>query len=222
MSYLINKIIKEEVESFLEEDYPQSFDMETFKSLTSFQQRIKYCEQHLQRMASGSARTVFNIDNEKVLKLAKNRKGIAQNEVEINSSDDYLIDDILADVFDYDEENYLWLEMEYCKKLSKGRFKQITGLDFGIYTQILDYVFYFEVNPQLGMMYYNNVKDPGVEHYVETNEYAATMVDYLRNYKPPHGDLKRISSYGENKDGNVVLIDYGLNDYVAKTHYGKK
>ena len=218
MSYLINKIIKEEIEGFLEEDYPQSFDMETFKSLTSFQQRIKYCEEHLQRMASGSARIVFNIDNEKVLKLAKNKKGIAQNEVEINSSDDYLIDDILADVFDYDEENYLWLEMEYCKKLSKGRFKQITGLDFKIYTQILDYIFYVEVNPQLGMKHYIT-NDPGVEHYVENNEFAEKMVDYLRNYQPPHGDLKRISSYGENKDGDVVIIDYGLNDHVAKTYY---
>lgn len=215
MSYLINKIIKEEVDRFLEEDYPQSFDMETFKSLNSFQQRIKYCEQHLQRMASGSARIVFKIDEDKVLKLAKNRKGIAQNEVKINMSNDYYIADILADVYDSDEDNYFWLEMEFCKKLSKGKFKQITGLDFEIYKQILDYVFYNEINPRLGI----EIKDPGVQHYVDTNEFAETMVDYLRNYNPPHGDLKRISSYGENKDGDVVIIDYGLNDHVSKTYY---
>lgn len=35
MSYLINKIIKEEIEGFLEEDYPQLFDMETIKSFHS-------------------------------------------------------------------------------------------------------------------------------------------------------------------------------------------
>lgn len=194
--------------------------MEHFKNLTSFNKRIKYCEEHLQRIASGSARIVYKIDDEKVLKLAKNQKGKAQNEVEINLSGDYLIDNILAEVFDADEDDYLWLEMEYCKKISKGRFQQITGVDFKIYQQILDYIFYFEVNPQLGNIFYN-IEDPGIEEYEENNEFVANMIDYLRNFNPPHGDLKRISSYGENKDGDVVLVDYGLDDNVSAAHYSK-
>ena len=60
--------------------YPVSFNMAEFKTLTTFSERIRYCQTRLQRISSGSARIVYKIDNEKVLKLAKNRKGIAQNE----------------------------------------------------------------------------------------------------------------------------------------------
>ena len=84
----IRKVLKE---SFIEEDYPSSFDMERFKSLTSFNARIKYCEEHLQRLGSGSSRIVYKIDDKKVLKLAKNKKGISQNGTEIGlGNDSYL------------------------------------------------------------------------------------------------------------------------------------
>ena len=62
--------------------YPVSFNMAEFKTLKTFTARIKYCQARLQRISSGSARIVYKIDNEKVLKLAKSRKGIAQNEAE--------------------------------------------------------------------------------------------------------------------------------------------
>lgn len=61
-------------ESLLDEDYPTSFDMGHFKTLTKFAERVRYCEENLQRISSGSARIVYKIDNEKVLKLAKNEK----------------------------------------------------------------------------------------------------------------------------------------------------
>ena len=64
----------------MDEAYPTSFNIEEFKQLKSFNQRIQYCEQHLQRISSGSSRIVYKIDDEKVLKLAKNKKGLAQNE----------------------------------------------------------------------------------------------------------------------------------------------
>ena len=62
--------------------YPFSFNMDEFKMLKTFAARIKYCQARLQRISSGSSRIVYKIDSEKVLKLAKNRKGIAQNEAE--------------------------------------------------------------------------------------------------------------------------------------------
>ena len=62
--------------------YPVSFNMAEFKTLKTFAERIRYCQTRLQRISSGSARIAYKIDNEKVLKLAKSRKGIAQNEAE--------------------------------------------------------------------------------------------------------------------------------------------
>ena len=44
--------------------------MKVFKSLPSFAARVRYCNEKLQRISSGSARIVYKIDDEKVLKLA--------------------------------------------------------------------------------------------------------------------------------------------------------
>ena len=115
-----------------EATYPTHFDMDYFKTLKSFNDRITYCTKVLEKpLGSGSARTVFAIDNETVLKLAKNSKGIAQNEVEINVS--ALNYDVVAKVRDY-EPRYLWLETQRAEKITPNQFKQILGFsvdDFG-------------------------------------------------------------------------------------------
>ena len=108
MELNIRKLIREFIqESELMEDYPSSFDMGTFKSLKSHAGRNRYAQEHLQRLSSGSSRIVYKIDDEKVLKLAKNDKGIAQNEVEIEYGQYPDIDDVVAKIFDYDDETHL-------------------------------------------------------------------------------------------------------------------
>lgn len=123
MKDFIKKRLREEfnfniVESLLDEDYPLTFNMEHFKTLRSFNQRIQYCEQNLQRISSGTSRIVYKIDNEKVLKLAKNSKGLAQNEVEAGYSKYNDLEDLVARTFDYDEKN-LWVEMELARPVRK-------------------------------------------------------------------------------------------------------
>ena len=102
--------------------YPSSFDFDVFKSLKSFNKRVQYCEQHLTRISSGSSRIVYLVDDDKVLKLAKNQKGIAQNNVEISLGNERYYT-CFADVYDYDN-NGLWLEMEYCRKAKKSDLKE--------------------------------------------------------------------------------------------------
>lgn len=125
----IRKIIREFIQEMeLEEDYPANFDMETFKSLGSHAGRNRYAQEHLQRLAAGSSRIVYKIDDQKVLKLAKNDKGIDQNGTEIQWGNDALFDNILAQIFDYDDKD-LWVEMELARKVSKPEFRKLTGFD---------------------------------------------------------------------------------------------
>ena len=58
----------------IDEDYPSSFDMEHFKQLKRFNERVRYCDEHLTKISSGSARIVYIVDDKMVLKLAKNEK----------------------------------------------------------------------------------------------------------------------------------------------------
>jgi len=58
--------------------YPESFSMDTLLSLSSYMKKVWYANTHLQKIASGSSRIAYKIDDEKVLKISKNKKGLAQ------------------------------------------------------------------------------------------------------------------------------------------------
>lgn len=210
------------IENNINEDYPQSFDWEEFKKFKSFNKRVKYCNEHLRRVGSGSSRIAYIVDEFKVLKLAKNVKGIAQNEKEVDIFNDGYLDSssVFGEIYDYDKEYNLWLEMEICKKVTPSMFKSKLGISFNEYNTIIQCVAY-DSNPkrerkpsQMEYEFYSN--------YMENpNEFVEEMCDYLQSFTIPSGDLQRVSSYGINKNDEIVLIDYGLDWEVFSTYYSK-
>jgi len=208
----LKKIIKEEILNKLIEDYPSSFNMDHFKALTSFKKRKEYCDEHLTLLNSGSGRRVYIIDDEKVLKLAKNKKGVAQNEVEINQSQDYTTDGLVAETYDY-HPDFLWVEAEKCKRLTPKRFKEIVGIDFKKFSEIIKYEWY-RIN--------TNQKQIEPEEYdgiMDENEFVYNITTYMGDYQLPCGDLTRLSTYAENNNGEVVVVDYGLTHDVFDGYY---
>lgn len=226
----LNESIEMElIESLMGEDYPSSFDIEKFKSLRSFADRIKYCEEHLKRISSGTSRIAYIIDETKVLKLAKNRKGLAQNETEIQWGNDYYFESVLAHTFDGDE-NGLWVEMELARKPTKDSFKQILGYSLDALSVYLRYCYYRNVKPnvQLADTYRRMLDNADDEEniydlaFFSEDSFANTLVEFMDATKAPHGDLAKYSSYGvvkrEGQD-TLVLIDFGLTGEVYGTYY---
>lgn len=217
----LSKISRTENEEVSESDlgemaYPESFNMNTFKSIKSFKGRVDYCKMHLKRIGEGSSRMVFKIDDEKVLKLAKNRKGIGQNEVETDMGYNENYFTCIAKVFDYDE-NYLFVEMESAKKCSHNDFKRITGYDFNTHIKFL----LAEENNELNKKFSQEFIDEAYEN----NSIMTEVIELLHNWDLPVGDYTRISSYGivtRNGKEIVVVVDYGLNKEIQKTFYSPK
>lgn len=198
------------------EEFKQNF-LPEFLNIRSYAGRIKFANQNLDRLGSGTGRIVYNIDGEKVLKLAKNSKGVAQNEAEANAG--YYRDTqyIVTEVFD-NGDNYTWLVSELAKKVNEKRIKELTDI------------------PSLNELYYflRNFKDQNngkrkvfdqskeMEEFFWENEFAQDLANFIANYNQSAGDMGRPSSYGEVlRDGQptIVLTDYGLNDEVYDTHY---
>jgi hypothetical protein len=51
---LIKRLLKESLNKpMIDEDYPINFSLEEFSKITSFNDRIKYCEARLKRVGSG-------------------------------------------------------------------------------------------------------------------------------------------------------------------------
>lgn len=179
------------------------------KNLRSFAKRVNYFNMSLPRIASGSGRVVYDINDQYVLKVAKNEKGIAQNEVEINISSYNDTRDIVTKVLDSDDNN-TWVIVEKGKKLTERRFKEIVGFDF----KLLDYA----LKNQFGGNHYDVPLD------VFENEFYIELADLISNYKANFFDLGRLSSFGEvirYGKPTVVAVDYGLNDEVYMSYYDR-
>lgn len=205
----IREIIKEMA-------YPTSFNMEEFKQIRSFSERTRYCENRLRRISSGSGRIVYQIDDQKVLKLAKNQKGIAQNEVE----SEYYIQNysIAARVFESDD-NSTFVEMELAKKCSKSDFERITGFKIELIYPYLYNRFKLRYNePKMRI----SIED---EEMLHENEWIQDLGELVGDYDMELGDLVRLSSYGIVKreyGDEVVLIDFGLSTGVYNDYYARK
>lgn len=191
--------------------YPTSFSMDEFKKIRSFNGRIRYCEEHLDRISSGSGRVVYKIDNHKVLKLAKNEKGVAQNgaEYQIGKYDEF---SIVAKIYDSDE-NLTFIEMELAKKVSLSDFKRIVGFNPN---QVHDYVHNTVIKPD------TYVIEPEIEDAMDNNEWIVELCDMIGSTQSLPGDLGRLSTYGIVNRGygdEIVLIDFGLTKSVYTKYY---
>lgn len=227
--------------------YPAAFDMDTFKSIRSFAGRVDYCRSKLKYLGRGSSRIVFEIDDEKVLKLAYNRKGVAQNEAE---ADPMLRNyNMFAKVFDV-HPRYQWIEMEKAVPAEKSDFDRIYGGENGMFSDFFRKwaydmeedltkggVFDDWLHPYVFNIYLDMLGKSGGDVWGEIYrdfedqfDYDGSLFDGLRNYMydwdlHAYGDLQRISSYGvvkRNGKEEIVLIDYGLNNDVYDKHYSIK
>jgi hypothetical protein len=203
----------------IKEAYPTGFSMEEFQNIRSFAGKKKYADLHLKRLSSGSSRIVYQVDNEKVLKIAKNKKGLAQNSIE----GDWSIQqhDIAAKVYEIDEDNPhpFWVEMELAIPLARNRkrFEKLIGAN----QEDLHY-YLMDVNTRLtGKGWYEAPRS--LKEKMEENEWVQELVSLAVNYDMPvPGDLDRLSSYGEVKRNGksvAVLIDFGLTRGVYTEYY---
>ncbi len=200
---------------------PTDWDKNVYKPDVSFAKRIRYATEKAKKIGTGSARIAFNIEFEgrdTILKIAKNKKGLAQNEYEAQMLDDsYVVPlGITIPMIDYDEEHNepLWLHVEKASKVTAAQFKKyFSGMSP---VQLLD--FSDAMTGQRNMSPEENEK---YEIIYEENEAANSFVDLVGNYPDlARQDFDRLANWGIY-NGDVVIIDVGANMEIIKTYYLK-
>lgn len=195
------------------------FDLKTFDSLKSFAARKKYADQILQKIGTGSSRIVYQLPDGNVLKLASNKKGIDQNSNECGLGQDNFFGEILARVFDCDQ-NDLWIVSEKANRINERRFEEILGFKFKDMAILLQNL---KSRNSGGRDIYHIDQEIVDKLYEEP--FVSMITQLMESYNLMAGDLAKINSYGEViRDGSpdVVLIDYGLNTDTWDTHYEKR
>lgn len=105
----------------------ESFKLEDLDSLKSLDDLLSYCLEHIGSVCDdGSSRTVFVLDDDTVLKIAKNEKGIAQNEAEINLYESTK-SPLLAEIKRYGA-NKTWIVSERAYTCVETDFERIIGI----------------------------------------------------------------------------------------------
>lgn len=208
---LINEIL-------INEDYPTNWDVARFASLNNFAQRKNYCDNNLLKISSGTGRIVYKIDNEKVLKLAKNQRGLGQCNAEIDLSNQEYFNHLFAKVLEYDEDGK-WVEMQLATKLTTAKFQSIMGYPFG------DYCIMLRNNEFNNVNIIKNYKDvyAKTRDIIIQDQFYNDICELMKNYEMSAGDLIKSNSYGiilDDGDEKVVLVDYGLTGLVYDNYYG--
>lgn len=193
-------------------DTPEGFSLNELKKITSFAGRLKYIKSRLPRVGKGSSRAVYAIDNDKVLKLAMNKKGLDQNMTEVDVANLY---DSVPKVFDFDENNHTWTITEKVTPIKdKSDFERVAGITFENFVAAVRYELDHRRDGRVKL-----AKPEFVDDYWNNNEVFSTIVDMAVNYDMPSGDLLVLGHYGIGADGKIKLIDAGLTNEVWRTHY---
>ena len=114
----------------INEAVDKEFSYNELDNIKSFRERFNYCTKHLGAgIGQGSSRIVFQIDDEKVLKLAKNTGGIYQNKWEWNFYKNLNDIEILPEVYTC-SDNYTYIVTDYVLPVEEMDFKKILGVSW--------------------------------------------------------------------------------------------
>jgi tRNA nucleotidyltransferase (CCA-adding enzyme) len=192
------------------------FSLEKFDDLKSFAEKRRYAEQNLVKIGIGTGRVVYDLGNEKVLKLARNEKGIEQNYTEDRSLNN---NDVGAEVFSA-ASDHSWIVAEKAKKITSKRFQEITGVNIN---DLFYYLRNYESNSKGGKNIFRI--DPKVNELMNENDFVQAIVYFIQDNGYSYGDFTKLNSFGEvNRNGKptIVAIDYGLTENIYKQYYDPK
>lgn len=213
---LVNHLINENHSNKLT-GMDELYHPKNFASLKTF------CDNKFEKLSSGSGRLVYIIDETTVLKLAKNKKGLAQNEQETNAYYNNVFGTDFAKIHDYfeTEEGVWWLVAEKANKLTAAKFKEITGfpvkLMFEVIRADVDMAKTYNSSPIRGI-------SEDVLEAIREDPFYQMIRELCIDLSYSIGDLVRMNSYGwvvkEDGTEEIVIVDYGLSDDVYDEHYG--
>lgn len=217
------QICKNVEKMIAEAPLPPDWDATVYSDNKSFASQLKYAKERASRIGAGSSRVVFEIPFEgrpTVLKIAKNKKGLAQNSKEGDWSMHRMYPSITLPIIDVDEkgEEPHWIHVEKADKMSKSQFKAITGFNFDVFGHVLQDSekrrmprSSFAIDWLYGM-------DEKEVKAIQDSELFTDIEGLMADYDILAGDLTRINNWGLYK-GEPVIIDLGFSSDVKKQHY---
>ena len=227
--------VSEDIEEVNEAPLPPDWDPEKMNLRQTFKNRLKYALDRAKRLGGGSSRVAMTIDYEgrpTALKVAKNLKGLAQNEAEIEILNDYYVGQlpIVIPLIDYDKANKrpVWLQTEIAKKVQAPTLmKMLHTPALWLLTNYVNMLLgkassklQKETPDTMKRLYFQLGKDPTEKDYEIFLEYASELASLVDSTSLETGDLQNPANWGIY-NGRPVVIDLGFTG-ETKGLYGYK
>lgn len=221
--------LTEAYEDMVNENKP--FSLNALDKMKYFKDRVAYCKKFLKYLGRGSSRMSFLMPNGHVLKLAFNRKGLAQNSAECG---DYYKNslDCFTNVYNKAEDD-TWCEVEQAVPCKPQDFPRLlNGMTF---VEMCDFL--VDMTRQRGYpnafryRYLNTPKErlQEIENSMwedpDGHPLLHALSEYIGNYGAAESlvsDFFNVRNWGiVNRDGEEMLVvtDSGLNDDVWNEYY---
>lgn len=176
----------------------------------------------LMQLGIGSSRVAYDVGNNKVLKIARNRAGINQNGVEYTMSYDLKpggVGDIIATVDKdlSDVKEFYWIVSEKVRQVDAQEAAELAGVkDWDTVVKIIKSLLGGRLDVVSSVM---NSEDLFTD--VSTGKkFFKNLEMMLDRYEDQlAGDLTKIDSWGESIDGKLKLLDYGITNETFAEKY---
>lgn len=202
--------IRDLVESTIlsESPLPPDWDKDIYDPRVPFKTRIEYAKERAQQVGRGSSRVAFKVPYQgrpTVIKIASNRKGMAQNKAEIEMMEDWFVKglDIVVPMIDYDERssNPTWIHMEYAPKPTPSQMrKALAGADIGV---VIAYLTEFHRGRRPMDILSDETKETAMFEALNDlgGSFSVTLLP----------DLSRLANWGMHR-GVPKIVDIGYTD----------
>lgn len=218
----LEELIKEVVLSAMEEG---KFDPKTMKdrNFMTLMDAIRYIEKDvgLRKLGQGSARIVFALDSKRALKMARNQRGLAQNQAELDVMTDPAAQNVFARIFSYDPSpDCKWLVSELVRPLGEEEtqeFKRLTGVPWHVFSDLV--LFDKRTWKDSLSSFVGEFSKQEIRSWEQG--WLGSVFETLNSIKPVliEGDLDVIGHWGKTPDQRIVLLDYGYTESVMNRFY---
>lgn len=187
-----------------------SLPWQQFKRLTDPEEMHEMAWKYLPHFGKGTARAVYRVGSSKVLKIALNPAGRAQNRAELAMWTDPQVKPVITHIFDADKR-YNWIVAEVVQAYNNED-KLLADLGLG------------DIDVNFSMQELAVVIDDPDSSVYKIDE-THPVVQTFRLLKKKYGaiinatDFYNLNHWGKTLDGRAVYLDYGYTEEIDEEFY---